>query len=918
MKRTALKILRIALLWVPLSLIALVIVIFAALWLFLTPARVERLIVSGFNERSHGTIALSVKEFDLVRGFRIDNLTITNGPEFDNTAFVRLERLVFRYHLLRMLTGSVRFSEIGIYRPRIHLTQKNAVWNAARLMKPGEKKPEPEKPKEPETPTTADAITLPISVDFLLKFVLDDLRLSVTSPAFSSNVEGITLNVDVWVPPFKKIPKSIDAVSLLERLQIVLNPGEEINLSFYSKDAEVRPPLVCALRLAFDKKNGARPQFASVLRVGTNKTPVRFKRAHLAPLNFMVSYDLFYQPLTDLLTINHLEVAFLNKKWLRLTGTVNSVTAKQNINIRMTESVISLDDLYPYYRSITGDHRTVFRGTISLFPLTVQGSIADLRVRGALSARTLVFRNPAAEATLPSLTLAYTAHRRGVDMDITASLAMPHLFYTLNRNQSGDNGMTLTATVSAQNNFSRITIPGIAMRFFSPTLRRDVLALDLAGSVALKPTLSGRISISRLAVDARPLPVMVPRHLVKTVEGIPLKKPVTLGLDTDFSLGEAAIAARLALRGSVPDYDIPDLALGADIVQHKASKRVTINRFSLGSARKNLSITAGGFIVLAEPPFSDADLRLTLSYRPPSFTTAYGPWKLKGSARVDAAVKGGFKKGKATGAITVDKFFVKNDESLLAVDDININFPFEYYFTPRYTGQSRITVDKAQIIENEFFQEKQNVTVASVRAKHPARNVPMEYLKDLRATMSFRNNTFEIARLRAYVLDGALYGRNILFNLADMKKQNMEFNLVLDVTNVDIGKLDEQEAAKKKRDAELSLNANFKGHGLDISRELSMEGFINIHKIGDKFANRLLKGLSTEKGQSKLGAIGQFAVDNSMNVTGFRFNLDKGLVYATVTFSRRTFGYLLGVKNERVEFERMPIQEYLRKVQTGD
>jgi len=194
----------------------------------------------------------------------------------------------------------------------------------------------------------------------------------------------------------------------------------------------------------------------------------------------------------------------------------------------------------------------------------------------------------------------------------------------------------------------------------------------------------------------------------------------------------------------------------------------------------------------------------------------------------------------------------------------------------------------------------------------------MEYLKDLRATMSFRNNTFEIARLRAYVLDGALYGRNILFNLADMKKQNMEFNLVLDVTNVDIGKLDEQEAAKKKRDAELSLNANFKGHGLDISRELSMEGFINIHKIGDKFANRLLKGLSTEKGQSKLGAIGQFAVDNSMNVTGFRFNLDKGLVYATVTFSRRTFGYLLGVKNERVEFERMPIQEYLRKVQTGD
>jgi hypothetical protein len=37
-------------------------------------------------------------------------------------------------------------------------------------------------------------------------------------------------------------------------------------------------------------------------------------------------------------------------------------------------------------------------------------------------------------------------------------------------------------------------------------------------------------------------------------------------------------------------------------------------------------------------------------------------------------------------------------------------------------------------------------------------------------------------------------------------------------------------------------------------------------------------------------------------------------VYATVGFSRRTIGYLFGVKDEKVEFDRMPIQEYLRKV----
>jgi hypothetical protein len=55
-----------------------------------------------------------------------------------------------------------------------------------------------------------------------------------------------------------------------------------------------------------------------------------------------------------------------------------------------------------------------------------------------------------------------------------------------------------------------------------------------------------------------------------------------------------------------------------------------------------------------------------------------------------------------------------------------------------------------------------------------------------------------------------------------------------------------------------------------------------------------------------------------MKIESFNFNLDKGLVYTTVRLSKKTLGLIIGVEDDRVEFDRIPIQEYLRKVTTGD
>jgi hypothetical protein len=197
------------------------------------------------------------------------------------------------------------------------------------------------------------------------------------------------------------------------------------------------------------------------------------------------------------------------------------------------------------------------------------------------------------------------------------------------------------------------------------------------------------------------------------------------------------------------------------------------------------------------------------------------------------------------------------------------------------------------------------------------RDLQFEYMKDLSGRIHFRDNVLEIVSLRAYVLNGSLYGKNLLFNLADMKAKNMEYQLIMDITNIDIARLDEPDPKRKKRGTEISMNANISGRGMEFSKELDMKGSVHIYKIGEKFARQLLTGLNEEKGKSKLG-IGQIAVDNSLKVKSFDFNLDRGLVYTTVHFQRNLFGYTISVKDEEVKYERMPVQEFLRKVREGE
>ena len=904
---------------IPITVIVLLVVILVFLKLFLTPSRVESLIVNNFNEMSNGSIKLNVREFSPYGGFVIENLEILNGPEFDNTLFVSIKRLVVSYEFFNMLLGHVRIPEVGIYSPHVFLTEKNGVWNAERLMKPSEAVEEEPELKE-ESKESSGKISLPISVDLLFKFVLDDFCLNAKGSALRASLDGFSASADILVPPVKEIPMSVMAATLFEVLDIKVNPAERLNLSFYSEDVEVSPPLLLMWQLVYN--NGAAnttPNFNSSLKVGTSSTPVRLQRTHLAPLNFLVSYNLDYNPVEDKLNLDHFRVTFRGDRWIDLGGTVDKVTTNPFIDIRMYKSVIDLRALYPYYVSLTKDRNMHFGGEISLYPLTVLGSLSQLDIDGAVTMKNIQLRliKEGMDVNLPSFNLGYNAKLRGNDILALVDMNLPHLYFSMNGSKSGDNGFRLTADVKALDMGKSIQINKVALRYYYPPSGADAFAMDLAGHINAAGVLSGNVDIPKLYLNMAPLKQMLPARFAKDLEGVPLTKPVNINLSSNFKLGDPVIEAGLSMLIKVPDFNMNDLKIAAQVRQNAKTQRVFLDSFSVSSAAWNGALKASGWVGLDKAPISDSDLKLSLVLKAPQKRRVYEDIDLLGTIDISAAMKGNLETGVASGAVKIDNFNMESNSKMLALKGFNLNFPFKYYLKTK-SGESLLAVRKSQVIDNDFFRQAPNFTIASFKGKHPARSMAIEYMRDFEAYMAFQDNIFQISNLKAYVLDGAMYGRRILFDIAGLDTKKMEYLLELDVTNVDINRLDKPLQKEKTKEAELSLNMNFAGKGLDINDQLTATGYVNIHKIGNDFANSLMKGLNETEGKSTLGIV-QPILDNTMSVKSFNFNLDKGLVYATVTLDRKIISYVIATKiqNNKIEFERVTIQEYLRRVRSG-
>ncbi len=913
--------------YIPLAIISIVFVLLIIVKIVLQPAFVEKTAIKNFNKMSNGTLSMKVRSFNPYRGFVIEDVVVKNSPEYGGGDFVTVEKIVFDYQFFSIFTGKVRFNEIGIYKPKIALLQKKGEWNAAKLMKPSPPKKEEkeeEKKEEKDEDEEKEALTelrLPISVSFFLKFVLSELSVSVVSDDFRAHVNDFTVSADIDIPPFKRMPLSPEAVKLIRLFDIKINPKERLDAGFVSEDYSIPSPLLLTFNLFYSGEDEKNTRFYSTFRAGTSGTAVRVQNTALDPINFNAAYKLNYNPVTDYFNIETFGITFAGDRWLDIKGFVDKPVSDPKINIAITESNINLDKLYPYARSFINDSRTFFSGNLSLAPLSVTGNFNNILADGKITLKNFIYSMQNLEADLPDFVLGYRVNYKETGVFADTTIDANGFRYTLGRDRSGRNNLSLALSASSTEKFSHHQVRNLSVQLTDPVSKLDALSLAMKADARTGDVIKANVDIEELVFRNQPLQNMVNSEIAKTLKTIPLKKPLTLSLQTNAEVAGQKLNITLDLGVKVPDYDVYDMRLSTALRHDAATSRADIERFRLSSASYGLECTIAGFADYSESPLKDSDLRVRLAVQQDRLKDMYGGWNLKGLVSMNAHMRGNNKNGSVSGNILIKNLDVEHkdrenpDAKIVSLSGMNLDFPYEYRFMKEYTGLSKITRDKASLITNDNFKTKRNFTIDSVKIAHPSR--PKQYLEvvnGLNGTMQFKNNSFDIVNLQASVLGGSLTMKDTLFYLADFSVDNMEYNLGLDIVNMNMGRLDRPDSTAT--DAYLSLTSSVSGKGVDFSKKISSKGNINIYKVGEKVAGKLMKGLQDEKGRSKIGST-QTVVDNTMSIQGFDFYMDGGNVYTTVKLDPRTVARASGIRiqNNQIKYDRIPIQEFMRSVQ---
>lgn len=882
------------------SLIVLIVLILFVANAVLTAARVEQIITGHIESNLNAKASFDVTHFSLFNGFEIKNF-ILNGAD-NAKPVVSFGTLRLRYSLFPMLLGKIKIYEIGLYNTTINLEEHKGIWNVQKLIKPAQREEPEEKEEAPEEKEKQDEITLPIPVEILFGLVLENLSVTVQSSTYSATLKNFSGNVSLHMPPTCHIPLNVLALTVFDSLKVTINKQETLSLSFVSKDISIGSPLLFTFNLLYSREKN---QLSSTFKCGTYNTPVRFAQKHVAPLNARIEYDIAYNPSNDTLNCNVLQIVFGRSTWISFAGTIANVNTRPEIQFAMLDSNIKLNEIYRYTNVLLGP-KPYFNGSISIFPLMIKGGIDELTVKGAIRGQKIAFAVDGFAITIPSVEIPYSVILRKPVIQASVDIALPHFAYTLEENRSRDNGISLQCTVAYNLDSSTLDIQKAVLVHRAPEIAVQAIRCEVAGLLMLGDVMEGSINVSTLQFDLPSVAHTMPAPLKQSLLSSPITKPVTIQMRTDLRMSAETNSVTFNALCKIPDYSVDDLIVSTSITQNPHKGDITIKKFDISSKKHHTAVFAKGSVITKDELTLDVDAGVTMA---PGAPVTFGDYTLSGIMQVVLQLKGTMQTLAAKGSIKTKTLTLRNDAGKLFVGPVDIDIPVAYSM-----GQSfSMPFDSADVLNIQLFTKKSNFSIGKIVALHPSRDIAFEYVKNVHGYIGFKRNMLEIKNLQANVLGGTVTLKEVSFNLADLKPQHMEFRTILNAHDIDIGKLDKPESVKINKDSLLSLNAQVQGKNLNVGQDFDISGTINIYKVGERFANRLFKGLNEERGKSKLG-MAQFAVDNSLVITGFDFYLDKGLVYPTVFFRKKVLGIFVTVNNEEVRYERIPVIEFFNRV----
>lgn len=509
------------------------------------------------------------------------------------------------------------------------------------------------------------------------------------------------------------------------------------------------------------------------------------------------------------------------------------------------------------------------------------------------------------------------------------------LDYSYQGSKSGLNNIELSAlgdvSLGESFSFQFTNIKNLILKIKNSE-NQDALGLKTNGKFSLNPEMEILLDKADLSSNLNRLMPILPLSLKEKLA--PLKK--TLGPNPNIegkikykdSKDSYSIEGLLLI--AIPGIKLNDLKTDFSINFGKnETEEIKISKFSFSGFNGILNGKANGNLIKKankeKPPLGPyyPALDLSLNLNSEKQVELVNGIKFDGKVSIDLNLKDYIAKGKIdskkTNFVSYSGVCKDNDYSacsLINVNEINIDFPFEHDLKIS-TTKNLIEGNKIKYISTYGNTLPPNFTIRSVLGTHPYLTTELFKLVQeagntpgLTARLDYKENVFTINQLKIAILDGLIFGKDILLNIGNLNLEEMEYASTIQIKDIDLKQLLPTKSRKEIKDGKVKADLNLSGKNLkDPIANLNL--FFSVFKIGDDFGKSAIRIVSPPNILTD-GIISSYSKVNNIEI-----ELSKGLIYADIVFQRSILSSIfIGIENNKISQERMPLANFLNRAQS--
>ena len=514
-------------------------------------------------------------------------------------------------------------------------------------------------------------------------------------------------------------------------------------------------------------------------------------------------------------------------------------------------------------------------------------------------------------------------------LKLDSKIDIKSLRYFIGKSLSGKNDIQISISNSIDLGsgfkFEKLKIDSFTL-LLKNELKENALQVKTKLDLELNKAMNLKVYDFLSNIDMTKLIPTIPLLLRNTIAGIRngLGNNISLGGSVDLFSKKEFNNINLNIKAVLPGLELKDLQLNAGIrLNSDKEESINIERLELTAYDKKLKANYKGRLYkphTANPPFGEytGDINGNLTLESEGYRYLTKGIYFKGDIDFDLDIKGAIVQG--TFRSKDSGFKIKQDCpgencSETEIAGLKMNIPFLHDINDK-TMENLISGNSENFIQNYGLTKPPNFSINRITSNHPIqKNMTFDYVKSndtlpgISAYLEYKENFLFLDNLKISTLDGVIFGKDFIVNVGTGDPSKIQYNIVLQVRDIDLKQILSPASQKKIKDGKLKGDINISGQNLsDMVANIDL--FFSIYQIGEDFGRSAINIVSPTN----------FVTDriiNSYSVNKIEVEINHGLVYARVLFNKSVMNSLLfQVENDRIQQERIPLANFLKRAKS--